>query len=220
MLPQFLELVRQSVSQLTAEQMTTLRPPRGSTPRSGAVLLAIAGTSLADAEVMLTQRAFQMRSHPGQVSFPGGAIDPGEDEVSAALREANEETGLKPDSVTVYGQLPKLWLPPSNFLVTPVLGWWHTPHPLSIGSPHEVHQIYQEPLGELLNPRHRFSVRGPSGWVGPAFWIGHTKQQLLWGFTAVILSKLFEHVGWAQPWNQHDVRELSDDLTLQRRVAW
>ena len=68
-----------------------------------------------------------MRSHPGQVSFPGGSIDPGETPREAALREAEEETGLDPAGVEVFGELPELWLPPSNFAVTPVLGWWREP---------------------------------------------------------------------------------------------
>ena len=71
-----------------------------------------------------------MRSQPGQVSFPGGSLDDGEDAVDGALREAQEETGLDPDGVEVFAVLPRIWLPPRNFAVAPVLAYWHHPEPL------------------------------------------------------------------------------------------
>ncbi|MEZ5096320.1 MAG: NUDIX domain-containing protein [Nocardioides sp.] len=77
--------------------------------------------------LLLTERAHHMRSHPGQVSFPGGSLDPGETPRAAALREAEEETGLDPTGIEVFAELPELYLPPSNFAVTPVLGWWARP---------------------------------------------------------------------------------------------
>ena len=81
-----------------------------------------------------------MRSHPGQVSFPGGSIDADDaSPAAAALREAEEETGLDPAGVEVLATLPELWLPPSNFAVTPVLGWWREPGPVSVVDPAEVH---------------------------------------------------------------------------------
>ena len=74
-----------------------------------------------------------MRSHPGQVSFPGGSIDATDaSPTAAALREAQEEVGLDPAGVEVLATLPELWLPPSNFAVTPVLGWWREPTPVAV----------------------------------------------------------------------------------------
>ena len=105
-------------------------PPEGSDARRGAVLMLF-GEGEHGGELLLTERAHHMRSHPGQVSFPGGSIDPGETPVEAALREAQEETGLDPAGVDVFGELPELWLPPSNFAVTPVLGWWRGARPTS-----------------------------------------------------------------------------------------
>jgi 8-oxo-dGTP pyrophosphatase MutT (NUDIX family) len=76
----------------------------------------------ADLDVLLLQRAQTLDDHPGQVAFPGGGIESGESPVEAALREAQEETGLDPAGVEVIGVMPELALPRGNFLVTPVLG--------------------------------------------------------------------------------------------------
>jgi 8-oxo-dGTP pyrophosphatase MutT (NUDIX family) len=149
-----------------------------------------------------------MRSHPGQVSFPGGSIDPGETPVQAALREAEEETGLRADGVEVFAQLPELWLPPSNFAVTPVLGWWAEESPVGVVDPAEVHAVYRVPLDELLDPVHRISVRHPSGWVGPGFLIGPDHDVVLWGFTAGIIARLLDFLGWARPWDPAQMRDL------------
>ena len=109
-------------------------------------------------DLLLTERAHDMRSHPGQVSFPGGSIDAGETPVQAALREAEEETGLDPAGVEVFGELPELWLPPSNFAVTPVLGWWRHPDAgREWSTPTRCTPSTSCPLEELLArpPHHR-----------------------------------------------------------------
>jgi len=159
-------------------------------------------------EVLLTERAHDMRSHPGQVSFPGGSIDPGETVVEAALREAEEEVGVVPGAVDVVGCLPQLWLPPSNFAVTPVLAWWREESEVSVVDPREVHAVYRVPIEELLDPQHRISVRHPSGWRGPAFLIGEEKDLILWGFTAGVIARLFDFVGWTRPWDADVMRDL------------
>jgi 8-oxo-dGTP pyrophosphatase MutT (NUDIX family) len=159
-------------------------------------------------DLLLTERAHDMRSHPAQVSFPGGSIDPGETPRRAALREAEEETGLRADGVEVFGELPELWLPPSNFAVTPVLGWWSEESPVGVVDPAEVHAVYRVPVEELLDPAHRVSARHPSGWVGPAFLIGPRHDVVLWGFTAGIIARLLDYVGWARPWDQSVLRDL------------
>ena len=72
-----------------------------------------------------------MRNHAGQPAFPGGAVDPEDaDTIACALREAEEEVGLDPGTVEVVATLPTLWIPVSNFLVTPILAWWRNPHPV------------------------------------------------------------------------------------------
>ena len=66
----------------------------------------------------------------------------------------------------MFASLPELWLPPSNFAVTPVLAWWREESPVGVVDPREVHAVLREPIEELLDPQHRISVRHPSGWKG------------------------------------------------------
>ncbi len=194
-LPEWLRPVEQGARSITVHELTRFMPPEDSDPRRGAVLMLF-GEGERGPDLLLTERAHHMRSHPGQVSFPGGSIDPGETPRRAALREAHEETGVDPDGVDVFAELPELWLPPSNFAVTPLLAWWRDPSPVSVHSPDEVHAVYRVPIVELTDPTHRVAVRHPSGWVGPGFLIGEGKDVICWGFTAGIISRLFEHLGW------------------------
>jgi 8-oxo-dGTP pyrophosphatase MutT (NUDIX family) len=228
-LPAWLRPVVEGLASITVDDLTRFAPPDDGDARPGAVLMLFAdrhdvdpaagpesgrdpGSVTEHGELLLTERAHHMRSHPGQVSFPGGALDPGETPVQAALREAWEETGLDPGGVEVLGELPELWLPPSNFAVTPVVGYWrgevHVAGHVEIASPDEVHAIHHVPIADLLDPEHRVSVRHPSGYTGPAFLIGPERDVILWGFTAGIIARLFDHVGWATEWDPARVRDL------------
>jgi 8-oxo-dGTP pyrophosphatase MutT (NUDIX family) len=204
---------------MTAEDLTQFTPPEGARTRRGAVLLLF-GEGAHGPDLLLTERSHDMRSHPGQVSFPGGSVDPTDDgPVHTALREAQEEIGLDPDGVEVFATLPELWLPPSNFAVTPVVAWWRTEGPVHVVDPAEVHALYRVPVAELLDPEHRVSVKHPSGWLGPAFLIGEAKDLVLWGFTAGIISRLFDFLGWTRAWDPDVLRELPDHmLTATREV--
>lgn len=196
-LPDWLRPVADATRTITVDDLTRFAPPPGGDARLSAVLMLF-GEGPGGPDLLLTERNHTMRSHPGQVSFPGGSLDPGETPREAALREAFEETGLDPDGVEVFGELPQLWLPPSNFTVTPVLGWWRTPSPVSVVSPDEVHAVIRVPLRELMDPDHRITVRAPNGYVGPGFLIGEAHDVILWGFTAGIIARLFEHLGWLE----------------------
>lgn len=207
MIPQWLEPIREGAASITVHDLTRFMPPEGNDARRGAVLMLF-GEDEHGPEILLTERSHTMRSHPGQVSFPGGGIDAGETPYDAALREAWEETGLNPDGVEVFAELPELWLPPSNYAVTPILGWWAEPSPVTTHSVEEVHAIHRVPISDLVEPTHRIQVRHPSGWLGPGFLIGENRDVILWGFTAGIISRLFEHVGWAKEWNHGVVHEL------------
>jgi 8-oxo-dGTP pyrophosphatase MutT (NUDIX family) len=206
-IPGWLEPVRAGAESITVHDLTRFLPPGDLQPRRGAVLMLF-GDGAAGPDVLLTERAHHMRSHPAQVSFPGGSVDPGETAVEAALRESQEETGLDPDGVEVFAELPELWLPPSNFAVTPVLAWWRDPTEVTVVDPDEVHAIYRVPIAELIDPAHRVSVRHPSGWVGPGFVIGDDKDVVLWGFTAGVIARLFDYVEWSVPWDEGQVRDL------------
>jgi 8-oxo-dGTP pyrophosphatase MutT (NUDIX family) len=222
-LPRWLRPVVHACETITVHELTRFMPPEDSDPRRGAVLMVFADRGTATptngdlpapdelahrGELLLTERAHHMRSHPGQVSFPGGMIDPGESPVEAALREAWEEIGLEPDSVQVFGELPELWLPPSNFAVTPVLGYWQDPGEVRVASPDEVHAIHHVAIADLMDPANRISVRHPSGWIGPGFLIGDDLDVVLWGFTAGIIARLFDYLGWATDWDKARVRDL------------
>jgi 8-oxo-dGTP pyrophosphatase MutT (NUDIX family) len=207
-LPDWLRPVEAAASTITVHDLTRFLPPRDSEPRRGAVLMLF-GEGPEGPELLLTERAHHMRSHPGQVSFPGGSIDPGETPREAALREAWEETGVEPAGVEVFAELPELWLPPSNFAVTPILGWWREPGEVSVVSEAEVHAIHHAPIAELLDPEHRIQVRHPRiGYESPGFLIGPDKDVILWGFTGGIIARLFDFVGWTRPWDQSRVRDL------------
>lgn len=194
-LPDWLRPVEAGARSITVHELTRFMPPEDSDARRGAVLMLF-GEGPDGPDLLLTERAHHMRSHPGQVSFPGGSIDPGETPEQAALREALEETGVRPEGVEVFAELPELWLPPSNFAVTPVLAWWREPHDVEAVDPNEVHAVYRVPISELVDPAHRIGVRHPSGWVGPGFFIGDDKDVILWGFTAGIIARLFDFLGW------------------------
>ena len=154
-----------------------------------------------------------MRSHPGQVSFPGGSLDEGETPVEAALREAHEEIGLVPAEVEVFGELPELWLPPSNFAVTPVLGYWRDRGEVRVESPDEVHAIHHVPIDELLDPEHRVMVKVPRiDYRSPGFLIGPDKDVILWGFTGGIIARLFGYLGWDEDWDRARMRDLPEHM--------
>lgn len=214
-LPEWLAPVAEGAARITVHELTRFLPPEGGDHRRGAVLILFADLG-ADAEgrgeLLLTERAHHMRSHPGQVSFPGGTIDPGETPVAAAVREAEEEVGLDPAQIEVFGELPELWLPPSNFAVTPVLAYWRDRGEVRVVSTDEVHAIHQVPIDDLMDPAMRITVRHPSGWLGPGFLIGPDRDVLLWGFTAGILARLFDFLGWSSDWDTAAVRDLPDRM--------
>lgn len=218
-LPAWLEPVRRGAHLITPDELTRFVPPEGADTRRGAVLMLF-GETQGVPDLLLTERAHDMRSHPGQVSFPGGSVDPDDPTPEhTALREAEEETGLDPSGVDVFAMLPELWLPPSNFAVTPVLGWWREPSAVSVVDPREVHAVLRVPIAELLDPAHRVSVRHPSGWKGPGFLIGDAKDLLLWGFTAGIIARLFDFVGWTRPWDQSRLHDLPDHMLAAPRES-
>jgi 8-oxo-dGTP pyrophosphatase MutT (NUDIX family) len=157
-------------------------------------------------DVLMLRRSDTMRSHAGQPAFPGGATDPDDvDAAATALREATEEVGLVADTATVVVTLPRLWIPVSGYIVTPVLAWWHAPHPVGPMDPREVAAVARLPIAELVDPANRLRIRHPSGYIGPAFDVG---GMLVWGFTAGILNTLLELGGWAVPWDVGRVADL------------
>jgi 8-oxo-dGTP pyrophosphatase MutT (NUDIX family) len=164
------------------------------------------GEGPAGPDLLLIERAHSLRDHAGQPAFPGGSLDPEDrDAVDAALREAEEEVGLARDSVAVLGNLPAVFIPVTGFVVTPVLGWWHSPSPVAPVDRGEVAAVVRVPIADLSDPAHRIRVRHPSGWIGPAFTV---HGLLVWGFTAGLIDTLLRLGGWERPWDPGTVREL------------
>ncbi len=147
--------------------------------------------------VLLTKRTAHLRNHSGQVSFPGGRIDPSDASAEyAALREAHEEVGLDPAHAEILGRLPDV-VTGTGYRITPVLallspGFAITP------SPDEVAAVFQLPLAVLLDPlapvkrRTEFSGRTREYWVWP-----HPEHEI-WGATAGILVELAERLRRAE----------------------
>ena len=174
--------------------------------RKGAVLILFSGKGQVP-EVLITLRSSQMRSHAGQPSFPGGAIDLNDkDAITAALRESEEEVGLRSETVEVIGVLPELWLPPSNFHISPVVAWWRDPHEIAPQSVEEVVRAENISLIDLADPANRAKVRHKSGYIGPAF---NVAEMLIWGFTAGIIDRILFHSGYEREWDQEKIIELT-----------
>jgi 8-oxo-dGTP pyrophosphatase MutT (NUDIX family) len=181
----------------------------GQLGRPAAVLVLFGAGDGRGPDLLLIRRAADLRKHAGQPAFPGGAIDDADGgPVRAALREAMEETGLDPAGVQVVGVLPELYIWRSDFLVTPVLGWWHRPSPVAPGDPAEIESVHRIPVAELADPANRLMLRYPGGQGGPAFRAGGL---LVWGFTAALLDRLLALGGWEQPWDASHVTELTPD---------
>jgi 8-oxo-dGTP pyrophosphatase MutT (NUDIX family) len=163
----------------------------------------------ADLDILLLERAHTLDDHPGQVAFPGGSIDPGDESpVAAALREAVEETGLDVDGVEVLGIMPELGLSRSNFIVTPVLAWWASPSPVRVVDYAESAQVFRVPVRDLLDPENRFTAtitREEKTFTSPAFAVNGL---VVWGFTGMVLNGLFQQLNWTVPWDEGRLREI------------
>lgn len=142
-------------------------------------------------ELLLTRRADHLRSHAGQISFPGGRLEQ-EDRsfAEAALREAQEEISLPVDKVDVLGYLDD-YFTISGFRVTPVVGLIEEPVAL-IADPSEVAEIIHVPLEQLLKPDVFQLVEHPYGEVKRCYYSTHYRQYHIWGVTAGILMGLYE----------------------------
>jgi len=179
-------------------------PPAGG--RRSAVLILLGEQPETGPDVLVLQRAATLRNHAGQPAFPGGGADPDDaDLVATAMREATEEVGLDPASATLVATLPRLWIPVSGYIVTPVLAWWHAPHPVGPVDIAEVAGVQRVPIQELVDPANRLRIRHPSGYVGPAF---DVRGLTIWGFTAGVLNTLLDLGGWTQPWDESRVADL------------
>ena len=160
--------------------------------RPAAVLIAV--TDRPEPGVILTQRPPDMRAHPGQVAFPGGKLDPGEDAVEAALREAHEELSISYSDVKIIGASDR-YVTGTGYDITPVLGL--IPPDLAIvPNPVEVADWFEAPLAFLLDPANHANKQAE--WRGGVRayieidWQGHR----IWGVTAAIIANLARRLAW------------------------
>lgn len=157
-----------------------------------AVLIAV--TDREEPGVILTRRPSTMRDHPGQVAFPGGKLDPGEDAVTAALREGWEELELDPAAVRIIGTTDR-YQTGTGFDITPVLGVIPPDLPL-VPHPREVESWFECPLALLMDERNWTS--------NSVFWKGAQRNYYemdyqgyrIWGVTAAICANLSRRLAW------------------------
>jgi 8-oxo-dGTP pyrophosphatase MutT (NUDIX family) len=144
--------------------------------------------------VLLLHRLSNMRSHPGQIAFPGGKIDPGETAIEGALREAHEELGIDPRLVRVIGT-SDVYRTHSGFEITPVLGII-PPDIKIIPNPTEVAQWFEAPLSHVLNPANHIGQLVE--WEGSmrSYYEIVWQQHQIWGVTAALLVNLSRRLKW------------------------
>ena len=148
--------------------------------------------------LLLTKRTAHLKSHAGQVSFPGGRIDPEDQHAeAAALREAEEEIALNPGEVEVIGRMDD-YVTGTGYVITPVLGLL-PPGLTYIPSPHEVAAVFEFPFSVLLDPeaprRQKQHVRG----VWREYWVWPHPEHFIWGATAAIMVHLAGKLRCASP---------------------
>ena len=157
-----------------------------------AVLVAI--TNRAEPGVILTVRRGHMRTHAGQIAFPGGRLDAGEDAVAAALREAHEEILLEPEAVDVVGSIEP-YRTVTGYVVTPVIGVIPPDLPLTPHE-HEVADWFEAPLAFILDPanhvRQTALFQGRERHYYEIVW----NDRRIWGATAAMIVNLSRRLAW------------------------
>lgn len=158
-----------------------------------AVLIGI--TDRSEPGVILTVRRENLRMHAGQIAFPGGRVDSGEDPVAAALREAHEELAMEPSLVELVGCLDD-YRTVTGYVVTPAVAV--VPPDLSLKPhDHEVADWFEAPLGHLLDPaRHELKTAVFAG-RERRYWQVEWQGRQIWGATAAILINLARRLQWS-----------------------
>lgn len=161
--------------------------------RPSAVLVLLADGADGDAGILLTRRSTALRNHSGEISFPGGRLDPGETPIEAALREANEEVGLDPDFVDVVGELNHLAMAVSRSHIVPIVGRTTSQLSLEPASP-EVARVLWVPLGEFVRIDTFHAERWTAPWGERVLYFYELDDETVWGATAHILTDLLRRL--------------------------
>jgi 8-oxo-dGTP pyrophosphatase MutT (NUDIX family) len=171
-------------------------PGREGEPRDAAVLVPLVNRA-GGLTVLLTQRSADLPDHPGQISFPGGRVEPGDPSIpAAALREAREEIGLPERNVAVLGSLAR-YDTVTGYRVTPVVGWVEPPFDVT-PDPVEVAEVFEVPLAFLLDPANRQRHFRMLGTHRRDYWAIPFGPRYIWGATASMLL-ILDHTLRAEP---------------------
>lgn len=158
-----------------------------------AVLVAV--TDRAEPGLILTVRREHLRTHAGQISFPGGRLDPGEDAFAAALREAEEELGLPPENVKIWGAADP-YRTVTGFTVTPIVGLVSPDLPLAPHEP-EVADWFEVPLSFVLDPANQQRMSAEFQGQTRQYYQIDWQGRRIWGATAAMLVNLSRRLEWA-----------------------
>lgn len=180
-------------------------PTSGEEPRRAAVLVPVV-MEAGGARVVYTVRRSDLPDHAGQISFPGGSVEPADaSALAAALREAREEIDLPPEMVEVIGELEEMYIPPSNFRVSPFVGLLPPEARFTI-DPDEVEEIFTVSLEELASARTYRKVvwrrEDYRDYEVPVFAVNGRREgqpaREIWGATAAMTAVLLARLGWSE----------------------
>lgn len=179
----------------TSDALAATAPPTGRPlapafpgARPSAVLIALADGDRGP-EVLLTRRSMDLSHHKGEISFPGGRLDPGETPLEAALREAHEEVGLEPGAVAPRGELTHLNTIVSRSYIVPIVATVDEPLELAPASP-EVDRVLWVPLATLADPDRYRSERWGRPPTDRLIHFFELDDETVWGATAHLLTAL------------------------------
>lgn len=165
----------------------------GPNPKKSAVMVLLSEDENKELQVILTLRGSKLENHSRQISFPGGMSEEGETPVDTAKRETFEEIGVKPYDIEIIGQLSQLYVPPSNFLIVPIVGWTHNNHKFKINYD-EVEELFFVKVKELIDENsimyQKRNLKGEE--IDVPYWSVHPEVPL-WGATAMMLNE-FIHI--------------------------
>lgn len=160
--------------------------------RRAAVLLMVVHAN-GEAALLLTKRSETVDRHKGEISLPGGAIEPGESPQAAAIREASEEIGVRAEDITILGALDEEETSVSGFQLMPVVGTIPYPYPLRM-SPAEVRAVLEAPIRVLLDPRNVRTEMWTRGGVPREIYLYSVGSEVVWGATGRVITQFLEAV--------------------------